>query len=60
MKITESVGYLCELSDKEAAMVNAIAERDGITPEEAIEKAIKNFLESGVQTPSADKEASAA
>ena len=60
MKISESIGYFCELSEEEAAMVNAIAERDGITPEEAIEKAIKNFLKSGVQTPNADKESSAA
>ena len=51
MKVTESTGLLCELSDAEAEMLREIAERDGVTPEDALAKAIQNFLTLGVQTP---------
>jgi len=51
MKITESIGFLCEFSEDEAAKIREIADRDGITLEEALAQAIKNFLAAGVQTP---------
>ena len=53
MKVTESIGFLCEFSEDETAKIREIAERDGITLEEALSKAIKNFLATGVQTPNA-------
>ena len=60
MKVTESMGLLCELTDQEAEKLRAIAERDGVTPEEALAKAIKNFLTRGVQTPNRSKNVRAA
>ncbi len=60
MKVTESTGLLCELSDAEANILRAIAERDGITLEEALAQAIKNFLTNGVQTPKSRRKATAA
>ena len=51
MKIEDSVGYICEFSDEETSMIRQIAERDKLTLENALAKAIQNFLETGVQTP---------
>ena len=60
MKVTESIGFLCEFSDEETAKIETIAKRDGTTLEQALEKAIKNFLSSGVQTPKSAKGSRAA
>ena len=51
MTITESVGFLCEFSKAETAKIQAIADHYGVSLEKAIEIAIKNFLNTGVQTP---------
>ena len=55
MKIMGKIGFLCELSEAEVAMLREIAERDGLTLEEALQKAVKKFLSIGVQTPNRDK-----
>ncbi len=60
MKVSELTGFLCEFSDEEIAKIEAIAKRDGISLEQALEKAIENFLSAGVQTPNNDRGASAA
>lgn len=51
MTIENDRGYVFVFTEKEMQMLRAVAERDGITPEEAIQKAIQNFLSRGVQTP---------
>ena len=51
MRIIGQTGFLCEFSEDETAKLHAIAERYGITIEEALKKAILNFLTKGVQTP---------
>lgn len=48
MKIMGKIGFLCELSEAEVAMLREIAERDGLTLEEALQKAVKKFLSIGV------------
>ena len=55
MKIVGKVGFLCELSEDELAKLRVIAARDDITLEEALQKAIENFLSVGVQTPNGDR-----
>lgn len=60
MKVTELIGFLCEFSDEEIAKIESIAKRDGISLEQALEKAVQNFLKSGVQTPDKAKDARAA
>lgn len=45
MKIEDSVGYICEFSDEETSMIRQIAERDKLTLENALAKAIQNFNE---------------
>ncbi len=51
MRVHESVRIICELTEDESNTLSLIAERDGITLEEALFKAMKNFLSKGVQTP---------
>lgn len=60
MRLTELVGFMFELTDKEKAKLEAIAARDGTTPEKALKTAMENFLDSGVQTPNAKRRRSAA
>lgn len=60
MRVTETIGIICELSEDELAKLRAIAERDGITPSEALTKSIQNFLNSGVQTPKSGRASHAA
>ena len=51
MRIIPSVGILVELDDAEMYKVREIAADLNCPVEKAIETAIQNFLESGVQTP---------
>lgn len=60
MRLTESVGFMFELTDEEKEKLEAIAARDGTTPEKALEKAMENFLNCGVQTPNAKRQERAA
>lgn len=50
MKLTELVGFMFELTDNEKAKLEAIAQRDGTTPEKALKKAMENFLDRGANT----------
>ncbi len=60
MKLTELVGFMFELTDNEKAKLEAIAQRDGTTPEKALKKAMENFLDRGVQTPNTKRRKRAA
>ena len=60
MKLTELVGFMFELTDNEKAKLEAIAARDGTTPEKALKKAMENFLDRGVQTPNTKRRKRAA
>ncbi len=55
MKVVNSGGLLCEFSEDEVAKLHEIAERHGISLEEALDLAIKNFLTAGVPTPKKSK-----
>ena len=60
MKLVETVGFMFELTDAEKKKLDAIAERDGITAENALKMAIENFLSRGVQTPKSESKDRAA
>lgn len=51
MKVEDGVVLVVTLNGNEQAVAQEIADRDGITLEEAVQKAVENFLSSGVQTP---------
>lgn len=51
MKVEEGVVLLVTLDADETAVAEEIAERDGITIDQAVQKAVENFLSAGVQTP---------
>ena len=44
-------GYIFSLDRDETKILKQIAERDGISLEQALKKAMENFLQIGVQTP---------
>ena len=51
MKTRAYAAVVCDLSDTDIKKLQAIAERDGITLEDALNQAVQNFLTKGVQTP---------
>ena len=51
MKVEDGVVLVVTLDGNEQAVAQEIADRDGITIEEAVQKAVENFLSAGVQTP---------
>ena len=54
MKVEEGVVLVVTLNEDEQAIAQDIANRDGITLEDAVQKAVENFLSSGVQTPNSE------
>ena len=51
MKIENERGYIFTLDRDETEVLEKIAERDGTSLEQALKKALQNFLKTGVQTP---------
>ena len=51
--LTENVTLIvCELDDKESALLSEIAEQKGVNVEKALMETFSIFLNRGVQTPS--------
>lgn len=51
VEMEDERGYIFSLDRDETKILKQIAERDGISLEQALKKAMENFLQIGVQTP---------